>query len=89
MDDKQRKRLFEQDDHGRTPLFYAAEKGKEEDVRKMIFSLRGTGLFPPRLALIEKTDHSGLTAADIAEQKGHEEIARLLRSEQGRMEYFE
>jgi ankyrin repeat protein len=84
-----RKRLMEQDARGRTPLFYAAEKGLEEKVREIIFSFGGTGLFPPRLAVITTKDHSGLTAADVAEQNGHEEIARLLRVEQGRMEFFE
>lgn len=86
---ERRQRLFEQDALGRTPLFYAAEKGLEEDVKEMIFSLRGTGLGPPRLSLITTEDHAGLTAADVAEKNGHEEIAHLLRSEQGRMEYFE
>jgi ankyrin repeat protein len=46
-------------------------------------------MFPPRPSLITTKDHSGLTAADLAEQNGHEEIVRLLRSEQGRMEFFE
>ena len=86
---ERRRRLFEQDALGRTPLFYAAEKGLEEEVREMIFSLRGTGLGLARLKLITTEDHSGLTAADVAEQNGHEEIARLLRVEQGRMEYYE
>lgn len=88
-DNERRKLLFEQDDHGHTPLFYAAEKGLEEEVSKMIFSLRGTGLSLPRLKLITTKDHSGLTAADVAEENGHKEIARLLRVEQGRMECFE
>jgi ankyrin repeat protein len=82
-------KLFEQDALGRTPLFYAAEKGLEEEVREMIFSLRGTGLSLPRLKLITITDHSGQTAADVAEENGHEAIARLLQGEQGRMEFFE
>ena len=86
---ERRKSLFEQDTLGRTALFYAAEKGLEKEVSEMIFSLRGTGLSPTRLSLISIKDHSGLTAADVAEQNGHDEIARLLRSEQGRMEYFE
>ena len=86
---ERRKRLFEQDALGRTSLFYAAGKGLEEEVREMIFSLRGTGLSPTRLKLITTKDHSGLTAADVAERNGYEEIARLLRVEQGRMEYFE
>jgi hypothetical protein len=86
---ERRKRLLEQDVLGRTSLFYAAEKGLEEEVREMIYSLRGTGLGPARLKLIATKDHSGLTAADVAEQNGHKEIARLLRVEQGRMEYYE
>jgi hypothetical protein len=80
--------LFDQDSEGRTTLFYAAEKGDLEQVRRIIFSLAGTGLWPQRLALIEIKDASGLTAADVAEQAGHEEIAGLLRGEQGRMEYY-
>jgi ankyrin repeat protein len=84
-----RKRLLEQDALGRTPLFYAAEKGLEEEVWNIIFRFRGTGLCPPRLALIAIKDHSGLTAADVAEQNGHSEIAHLLRKEQARMEYHE
>ena len=87
--DERRRRLLKQDALGRTPLFYAAEQGLEEEVWEMIFSFRGTGMFPPRLQLISTRDHSGLTAADVAEQNGHEGIARLLHSEQGRMEFFE
>jgi ankyrin repeat protein len=86
---KRRGRLFQQDIVGRTPLFYAAEQGRIDQVREMIFSLRGTGMMPPRLALIATKDVAGLTAADVAEQHGHDEIARLLRSEEGRMEFFE
>lgn len=86
---ERRKRLLEQDALGRTSLFYAAEKGLEEEVWEIIFSFRGTGLSPTRLKLITTKDHSGLTAADVAEQKGHKEIARLLRVEQARMEYHE
>ena len=87
--EERRRRLLAQDARGRTPLFYAAEKGLEDEVREIIFSFRGTGLGPPRLALIATQDRAGLTAADVAEQNGHTEIARLLRGEQGRMEYFE
>jgi ankyrin repeat protein len=84
-----RQRLFEQDAAGRTLLFCAAEAGLEEVVEEMIYSLGGTGLSPARLALIATKDNSGLTAADLAEQKGHTQIARLLRGEQARMEYYE
>ncbi len=55
----------------------------------MIFSLTGTGFYPQRLGLIEIKDHDGLTAADLAEQNGHQAIADLLRGEMWRMEYFE
>ena len=86
---KRGKDLFVRDSLGRTPLFYAVELGLMQEVRAMIFSLTGTGIFPQRLALLEKKDNEGLTAADVAEQNGHEEIAKLLRHEQIRMEYFE
>jgi len=86
---ERRRLLLEQDAAGRTLLFYAAKKGLEAVVKEMIFSLRGTGFSPTRLTLIATKDHSGLTAADVAEQHGHGEIARLLRVEQGRMEYYE
>lgn len=86
---ERRKRLGTQDIVGRTPLFRAAEAGDLERVKEIIFSFRGTGLFPPRLSVIAQEDVLGLTAADLAEQNGHEEIASLLRSEQGRMEFFE
>ena len=81
--------LFAQDSVGRTALFYAAERGDLKEVRRMIFSLAGTGLCCQRLSLIAIRDASGLTASDVAEQAGHTEIAGLLRGEQGRMEFFE
>jgi hypothetical protein len=79
---------FAQDSRGRTSLFDAAERGDIDQVRRIIFSLAGTGLWPQRLGLIEIKDATGLTAADVAEQAGHTEIASLLRGEQYRMEYF-
>jgi hypothetical protein len=81
--------LFAQDSVGRTALFYAAERGDLEEVRRMIYSLAGTGLSCQRLSLIGITDSSGLTASDVAEHAGHKGIADLLRGEQGRMEFFE
>jgi len=81
--------LFERDSLGRTALFYAAERGDLEEVRRMIFSLIGTGVGCQRLSLIEIRDSSGLTASDVAEQAGHKEIADLLRGEQARMEFCE
>jgi ankyrin repeat protein len=80
---------FSRDSVGRTTLFYAAERGDIDQVRRIIFRLTGTGLLPQRLGLISIQDASGLTAADVAEQAGHKEIADLLRSEQVRMEYYE
>ena len=80
---------FARDSVGRTALFYAAERGDIDQVRRIIFSLAGTGLWPQRLALIEIRDSSGLLASDVAEQAGHKEIADLLRGEQMRIEFFE
>ena len=81
--------LFARDSAGRTSLFYAAERGDIEEVRRIIFSLAGTGVWCQRLALLEIKDSSGLTASDVAEQAGQQEIADLLRGEQMRMEFFE
>ena len=81
--------LFDQDSVGRTALFYAAERGNIEEVRRLVYGLAGTGVWPQRLALIGRKDSSGLTASDVAEQAGHKEIANLLRGEQMRMEFFE
>jgi ankyrin repeat protein len=81
--------LFAQDSDGRTSLFYAAERGDLKEVRRIIFSLAGTGLCCQRLSLIEIRDSSGLTASDVAEHAGHKGIADLLRGEQMRMEFFE
>ncbi len=80
---------FDRDLAGRTALFHAAERGLLEEVRRIIFRLRGTGLCPPRLGLIEIRDSSGLTEADVAERTGHQEVADLLRGEQARMDLFE
>ena len=80
---------FKRDSSGRTRLFYAAETGDLAEVQRLIFSLAGTGLSPQRLSLIALTDSSGLTAADVAAEAGHKDIAALLRKEQMRMEYFE
>ena len=85
----QPKDLFVRDAFGRTALFAAAEHGREEEVARIIFSVAGTGFAPPRLALIAIEDNDGLTAADVAERGGHQEIADLLRGEQARMEFFE
>jgi ankyrin repeat protein len=81
--------LFAQDSVGRTALFYAAERGDLKEVRRMIYSLAGTGLCCQRLSLIGIRDSSGLTASDVAERAGHKGISDLLRGEQMRMEFFE
>jgi ankyrin repeat protein len=82
------KDLFDKDNRGWTRLFYAAETGDLKAVEEMIFRLPGTGFYPQRLSFIEVKDNEGLTAADVAEKNGHEEIAQLLRSEAFRMEYY-
>lgn len=80
---------FKTDGKGRTTLFYAAEIGDLETVKAIIYKLAGTGMSPQRLALINRKDKKGLTAIDIAEAAGNDEIASLLSSEKGRMEFFE
>ena len=80
--------LFDRDDRGRTPLFYAAEKGLRREVEAMIASLPSTGFYPQRLGFIQIEDNEGLTAADVAEQNGHKEIAELLRFKVWLMETF-
>jgi hypothetical protein len=81
--------VFSEDDKGRTILFHYAATGDIEQVKSIIFKCTGTGMSPQRLALISHKDHEGLTAADVARNAGHDEIANLLNDEQGRMEYFE
>ncbi len=83
------KNLFTLDLMGRTALFYVAGGGDIDAVNRMIYSLSGTGMSLQRLNLISIKDVNGLTAIDMAEQAGHKEIANLLRSEKGRMEFFE
>jgi ankyrin repeat protein len=83
------KNLFLRDERGRTGLFAAAEQGRHDEVSRIIFSLAGTGFAPARLALIAIEDNDGLTAADVADQGGHQAIADLLRGEHARMEFFE
>lgn len=80
---------FERDAVGRTALFYAAEGGDVEAVRRIIFSLAGTGIGCQRLTLLQVKDDDGATASDVAGQNGHDEIAKLLRGEEMRMEFFE
>lgn len=81
--------VFELDEAGRTGLFYAAAKGDLEEVRRIAFSLTGTGMCCQRLSLIGIKDSSGATASDLAGQNGHKEIADFLLGEQMRMEFFE
>ena len=81
--------LMARDGRGRTPLFAAAETGDRAAVEAIIFALRGTGAFPPRLTLLEVRDDGGRTAADVAAQAGHADVARLLRDEAARMRLFE
>jgi hypothetical protein len=77
--------LFDTDSQGRTRLFYAAERGDEKEVERMMYRFPGTGFYPQRLGFIEKKDKDGLMAADVAEQKGQEEVAKLLRYEAWRL----
>jgi len=81
--------FFKTDKRGRTTLFYAAEIGDLEAVKAIIYKLVGTGISCQRLALIDKEDLAGLTAIDVAEKAGHDDIVALLRREKIRMEFFE
>ena len=81
--------FFKTDKKGRTTLFYATEIGDLETVKAIIYKLAGTGVSCQRLALINRRDLEGKTAIDIAEEAGNSEIVNLLRSEKGRMEFFE
>lgn len=81
--------FFKTDSRGRTTLFYAAEIGDIETVKAIIYKLVGTGISCQRLALINRKDSAGLTAIEVAEQAGNNEIADLLRSEKFRMEFYE
>ncbi len=83
------KNLFDLDLMGRTALFYVAGGGDIEAVNRMIYSLSGTGMSPQRLSFISIKDINGITAIDMAEQAGQKEVAALLRSEKGRMNFFE
>ena len=80
---------FATDDQGRTRLHHAAALGDLEAVNELLRRTTGTGMSPQRLALIVRKDASGATAIDLAEAAGHEEIARRLAGEKGRMEFFE
>ena len=84
-----RSKYFNTDSMGRTSLFYAAETGDMDAVKAIVFKLRGTGIFPQRLSLIDMKDEHGDTAIDAAKKSGNEEIASFLLGEKLRMEYFE
>ena len=80
---------FKEDDIGRTTLFYAVAQNDSAEVEKIIYSLSGTGLSCQRYALISHKDKMGITAIQLAEKLGHEEIGFLLSKELGRMEFYE
>ena len=81
--------VFDEDDNGRTILFHYAAIGNFEEVENIVFKLSGTGLSPQRLSLIKHKDKDGLTASDVAENAGHQDIADFLNHEEVRMEYYE
>jgi len=78
---------FATDEEGRTTLFKLSAEGDLEMVRKLILSFPRTGFFCQRLALITHRDRKGKTAIDIAQSRGHEHVARLLRAEALRIEF--
>lgn len=80
---------FAVDELGRTALHRACAQGDRGAVWDVLRVVAGTGVFPQRQALLEVRDRSGRTAADIAEQSGHLELAEELRGEWMRMDFFE
>ena len=81
--------IFLTDNNGRTALFYAAERGDEEIVWILLFSLAGTGISNQRGALLNGRDKEGNRAEDWARIKGQEEIRSILSVERQRIEWFE
>jgi len=81
--------IFHTDKNGRTALFYAAERGNEEIVWMLLFSLAGTGISGQRGALLKIKDNEGNFAEDWAKIKGREKIGRILSVERQRIEFFE
>lgn len=75
-------------------LFEAIRNGDIELVKRLVFSLAGTGIFCQRLGLLEMKASDGYRAEDLAKacsgySKKHEEIYEFLKSERIRMEFFE
>lgn len=81
--------MFAQDREGRTALHHAAERGDLDAAWGMMRTLAGTGVFPPRKSLLEIRDNAGMTAAEVAAEAGHTELAEVLKHEWVRMELFE
>ena len=79
---------FNEDDIGRTSLFYAVAENNIKKVEDIIFSLSGTGIGGQRGATISHKDHMGMNAIEFANKLGHEEIEKLLTIELTRMEFF-
>ena len=81
--------LFLTDNHGRTALFYAAERGDEEIAWLLLASLPGIGLACRRGGLLEIRDNDGNFAEDWAEMNGQPAMKKLLSAERMRIDFFE
>ncbi len=81
--------MFTQDASGRTALHHAAARGDLDAAWGIMSTLAGTGIFPPRKSLLEIRDNAGMTAAEVAAERGHAEVAEALNHEWARMELFE
>ncbi len=77
--------VFLTDGAGRTALFHAAERGDEEIIWTLLFSL----VSHQRGALLGVKDDEGNMAEDWAAKNGHEEIRRVLAVERQRIEFCE
>ena len=81
--------LFLTDNYGKTALFYAAERGDEDIVWLLLFSLAGTGVANQRGALLELRDKDGNMAEDWAKINGQEDTRRILAVERQRIAFYE
>ncbi len=75
-------------------LFDAVQVGDSVRVQSIVESVQGTGIFPPRLNLLEGTNSFGQRAEDLAKTLAqgspmHQKIADYLSGQRLHMEYFE
>lgn len=75
-------------------LIAAIQRGDLPRVQAIVQQQSGTGVFPPRLSLLQSVDEMGRRAEDVASSLAdssdvHRQIVDYLSRERLRMEYFE